>query len=96
MPPLTQFDLREKALELHVRTPEKIIYDGEAAAVSSVNEGGPFDVLPAHQNFITLIKEKLSIIDLQKQTHEVSVQSGVMKVRENIVDIFLGVEALHE
>jgi F-type H+-transporting ATPase subunit epsilon len=87
-------DLRTKPLILVVRTPEKTIYEGEAHAVSSVNERGPFDVLAAHQNFITLIREKLVITDTAGEKQEVPVQGGVMRVHENEITIFLGVEAL--
>jgi F0F1-type ATP synthase epsilon subunit len=89
-------DLRQKPLNLIVRTPEKTIYQGEAKAVSSVNERGPFDVLGAHQNFITLIKESLIIIDPQGEKQDVPIQDGVMRVHENEVTIFLGVTTLKE
>ncbi len=89
-------DLREKSLHLIVRTPEKTIYEGEAKAVSSVNEKGPFDVLSAHQNFITLIKDNLSIIDTAGEKQDIPVQGGVMRVHENEVTIFLGVGEFDE
>lgn len=89
-------DLRSQPLKLVVRTPEKTVYEGEARAISSVNERGPFDVLSAHQNFITLIREKLVIIDTAGEKQEVPVQGGVMRVHENEITIFLGVEALKE
>jgi F0F1-type ATP synthase epsilon subunit len=89
-------DLGHKPLKLTVRTPEKTIYDGEAKAVSSVNERGPFDVLGAHQNFITLIKDSLVIIDPQGERQDIPVQDGVMRVHENEVTIFLGVTTLKE
>lgn len=89
-------DLRTKPLVLIVRTPEKTMYEGEARSVSSVNERGPFDVLGAHQNFITLIREKLMIIDAAGEKQDVPVEGGVMRVHDNEVTIFLGVEALKE
>lgn len=89
-------DLREKSLHLIVRTPEKTVYEGEAKAVSSVNEKGPFDVLSAHQNFITLIKENLSIIDTSGEKQDIPVKGGVMRVHENEITIFLGVGEFDE
>jgi F0F1-type ATP synthase epsilon subunit len=89
-------DFQHKPLNLIVRTPEKTIYQGEAKAVSSVNERGPFDVLGAHQNFITLIKDSLSIVDTQGEKQDIPVQDGVMRVHENEVTVFLGVNALKE
>lgn len=92
--PQIAVDPRKTLLNLKVRTPEKVIYEGNARAVTSVNERGIFDVLPAHQNFITLISEKLSIVDAQGEKQDFSVQGGVMKVYENNVSIFLGLEAM--
>lgn len=89
-------DLRQKPLHLIVRTPEKTVYQGEAKAVSSVNEKGPFDVLGAHQNFITLIKDSLVILDTNGQKQDVPLQDGVMRVHENEVTVYVGVTTLKE
>lgn len=86
-------DITHALLKLKVRTPEKLIYEGEAKAVSSVNERGPFDVLSAHQNFITIIRERLVIYDNNGEKQDIPVQRGIMRVHENEVTIFLGVEA---
>ncbi len=86
--------LNTRMIQLLVRTPERVVFNGEAKAVSSVNERGPFDVLPAHQNFITLIREHLTIHGEAKDSQEIPVQGGVMKVNENSVQVFLGLEAL--
>lgn len=94
MPTQPTMNPRTTLLTLQVRTPEKVIYEGNARAVTSVNERGIFDVLPAHQNFITLIREKLSILDTQGEKQDFPVQGGVMKVYENSVSIFLGLEAM--
>lgn len=43
---------------LHVKviSPKETIFDGEALSVSSKNSIGPFDILPEHANFITVIE----------------------------------------
>ena len=93
---MTDPNLAQKLLKLKVSSPEKLLYEGEAKAVSSVNERGPFDVLSAHQNFITLIREKLVIYDKSGEKQDIPVQRGVMRVHENEVTIFLGVEAFEQ
>lgn len=93
MEPHNTSQLSDIPLKLKVRTPDKLVFEGEARAVSSVNERGPFDVLSAHQNFITIIRDKLVIIDLKGEKQDISVQRGVMRVRENEVTVFLGMEA---
>ena len=36
---------------------ESILFEGKVKALSSVNEMGPFDILPLHINFISVIKD---------------------------------------
>jgi F0F1-type ATP synthase epsilon subunit len=45
--------------QLHVRinSPEKIIWEGDAEWVSSENSQGPFDILPMHANFVSIIEK---------------------------------------
>jgi F0F1-type ATP synthase epsilon subunit len=87
-------NLKTALLQLHVRAPEKVIYEGEARAISSVNQDGPFDVLSAHENFITIIQDYLVIYDANNQKQETAVEKGVIRVRENNVEVYLGVETL--
>lgn len=85
--------INPKLLILHIRNHEKVIFEGEATSVSSINESGPFDILGLHENFICIIKDKLSYRQ-NKQNVEIKIDSGVMKVNRNKVYIYLGVEAL--
>lgn len=87
-------DLKKQLLNLHVRAPEKIIFEGESRAVSSVNQDGPFDILSSHENFITIIQDYLVIYDASNQKQEIPVEKGVIRVRDNIVEVYLGVETL--
>ena len=66
-------------------------YQGKAAAVSSENKVGKFDILPEHTNFITLIFNKLTIHTLDKKKLEYKFSRGVLEVSENQVRIFLGI-----
>lgn len=63
----------------------------KATSVSSENRLGPFDVLPGHINFISLIFKKISIQTEKKEKIEFSFERGVMIVKENKVKVFLGV-----
>lgn len=45
-------------LTISINSPEKLIWEGKAYAVSSENSQGPFDILPRHANFITIIENK--------------------------------------
>lgn len=78
-------------LKVSVLKFEISLYEGEAYAVSSLNERGPFDVLPAHTNFITLVNKHIVIHETETEKKEFEVDSGIMKVINNTVTIFLGI-----
>lgn len=45
-------------LSVRIDSPEKTIWEGKATSVSSVNSQGPFDILPQHASFITIVEKK--------------------------------------
>jgi F0F1-type ATP synthase epsilon subunit len=78
-------------LEVKVYSPFKVYYAGEAASVSAVNATGPFDILPKHHNFITL----LNPCDLTIRTTEgdkiFRITRGIMHVKKNNITVFLDI-----
>lgn len=78
-------------LKVNIKNRDKVVFEGEATAITSVNDKGTFDVLSQHVNFITLIKDTV-IVHKQDNT-EVSfpVTNGVLKVFENTVQVYLGI-----
>jgi F0F1-type ATP synthase epsilon subunit len=68
---------------------ESIIFDGQVNAISSYNDVGLFDVLPMHENFISLIKDKI-ILHSNNGNKEYKINGGVLKVKDDKVDIYLG------
>lgn len=65
-------------------------YEGKAAAVTSENQAGKFDILPQHVNFISLIKNKLIVHTLDKKEVEYAFTRGVLEVSNNKVSVYLG------
>jgi F0F1-type ATP synthase epsilon subunit len=45
-------------LTVIINSPDKVIWEGKAEFVSSVNSQGTFDILPMHSNFISIITDK--------------------------------------
>ena len=84
----------KKLLKVKVRDSENIIFEGEVDRVSSYNEVGRFDVYPLHANFISIIGRELALYNQSKVIKELKLEQAVMKVKEDIVHIFLGIEAL--
>lgn len=84
-------DPNQNQISVLVMHPEYTIYDGPALSVSSLNDKGPFDVLPLHSNFVSLIKEKVTINQLDKKKREIAIEKAIMKVYRNKVYIFVGI-----
>lgn len=82
---------RDLFLSVSVRDRSGILYEGRAEAVSSVNDKGPFDVLPLHENFISLIKQSLTISVSKEVRREIEIPAGVLTVKENKVEVYLGI-----
>lgn len=78
-------------LSVKVISSNKTFYDGRAAAVSGINKVGPFDVLPQHENFICLLKDKVVIHGLDGKKLEIPCENGLLEVSENLVRVFLGI-----
>ena len=76
-------------LTVVVRNREKVIYSGQAAAITSINDKGIFDVLPQHENFISLIKEKVIIHPTLKENEEIQIENGIARVYKDNVYIYV-------
>ena len=78
-------------LRVKVWSPFRVYFDAEAKSVTGENGTGPFDILPRHRNFITL----LSTCDLVLQTKDgevkIHISGGVMQVHKDVVTVFLEV-----
>lgn len=83
-------------LKVLLRNREETLYEGPARSVSSVNVLGPFDVLPGHTNFVSLIKSQV-IIRLRRlaeggEERRAEIEGpAVLLVYRNQVKIFLGI-----
>lgn len=81
------------ALEIFIRDPNRLLFEGLAQSVTSTNTKGVFDILPIHENFICIIKEKVTV-RTKDGPKDYPLQKGILKVEENVVHIFLGAESL--
>jgi len=78
---------------LHVKIliPEAIVWEGDASAVSSKNAEGPFDILPEHANFITLVAGTPVRVFSGETLHEYTFDKAVIFAHENTVSIFANI-----
>ena len=73
---------------------EAIVYKGKIKALTSVNEKGKFDILPLHSNFISIVKDYLILHEREGKDKEFKLKRGVLRVVNNEISIFLGLEGL--
>ncbi len=83
-----------KLIKVKVRDIERVLFEGDVDRISSFNEVGPFDIYPMHANFISIIRRGLTLYLNGKNIKELKVEQAVMKVKQDSVHIFLGMEAL--
>ncbi|PIS14639.1 hypothetical protein COT64_01570 [Candidatus Shapirobacteria bacterium CG09_land_8_20_14_0_10_39_12] len=81
----------KELLSLTVMTREKVLFEGEAKAVSSINEIGAFSVLPQHANFVSVVKDFLTVIKPNGETVTFQTKTGLLKIWENEARVFLDV-----
>jgi F0F1-type ATP synthase epsilon subunit len=79
------------SFSLVVRDREDIVYEGRVSSLTSVNNKGQFDVLPNHANFISIIIDRLIIRDEENKEHDIKIDNGILRIKNNNVQVFLGV-----
>ena len=83
-----------KPMKVVVRTTEDIVYEGEIERISSFNEVGRFDIYPMHANFISILRQEIVLYHNKQKVKELKIEQAVMKVKGDVIHIFLGIEAL--
>lgn len=79
-------------MHVKVYAPFKVYFDGLAVSISAVNATGPFDILPGHHNFMTLIDTGEVIVRTDGDKEEsFKIARGVMHVKADDVVVFLDV-----
>ncbi len=87
----TTVEVPDGKMYVKVYAPFKTYYDGAADSISAVNDTGPFDILPKHHNFMTLLNPGTIIVRNDDEHKEVPIDRGVMHVKADKVIVFLDV-----
>jgi hypothetical protein len=82
---------------MHVRVaaPFREYYNGPAFSISAVNNTGPFDILPKHHNFISLLNACdiviRGLVKQEQKTIKIAISGGIMHVKADEIIVFLDV-----
>jgi F0F1-type ATP synthase epsilon subunit len=82
-----------KSTDMHIKvySPFHVYFDDRANSISALNDTGPFDILPGHSNFMTLVSAcELNIIT-SKGEEKIKIARAVMHVKADEVRVFLDV-----
>ncbi len=91
--PAPAADPKHPTMHVKVYSPFKVYYDETAFSISAENDTGPFDILPRHHNFMTLLNPcELNIHTTRGDEHvRIRIARGVMHVKADAVVVFLDV-----
>lgn len=81
-------------LRLRIKSAERELYSGKAVSISSTNSSGKFDILPNHQNFISLVFKSISFKEAGGKSHTLEIEHGLLKCNDNSVEIFVGLDKI--
>jgi len=79
------------SMEVKVYSPFKSYFEGTAFIVSAENLTGPFDILPRHHNFISLLSPCELVIRDPKGEQKIEISGGIMHVKADKLIVFLDV-----
>lgn len=79
----------QEKLSVKVFSPFHVYYEGEAYSVSAVNKTGPFDVLPGHANFFSLLFPGEFRVDTCEEKISFNIKQSIMLVAHNQVTVFV-------
>lgn len=79
-------------MRVKIYAPFKTYYDDVASSISAENETGPFDILPHHKNFMTLLSPGDIIVRVDgKEDFKVNITRAVLHVKADEAKVFLDV-----
>ena len=78
-----------KPLSVTILNSESLVATQMATSVTSYNHLGIFDILPRHENFISIIQKQIIIHGVDGKDTAYDINKGVLKVSDDKVDIYL-------
>ncbi len=80
-----------KTLNVKVASPYQVYFDQPALSISGNNLTGPFDILPGHHNFISLLDRGELVIRTINDEQKIKINGGVMHVKADMATVFLDI-----
>lgn len=82
----------DNLLQVKITSPQEVMYEGKARAVSSQNSKGRFDILPQHANFVSILENQpIEIVKEDGQKVSFKLDQAIIHHANNIVSIFANI-----
>ncbi len=80
-------------LTITARAPFHVYFEGEAISLTGYNSVGPFDILPGHADFFSILEPCEISIDQGngKEPTVFEIQNGIITVRDDHVMLFANI-----
>lgn len=90
-PPLDKTPNTLPLMHIKVYSPFQTYLDEDGYSISAENDTGPFDILPHHHNFMTLLKACELLVRTPTTLRKIRISSGLMHVKADRVIVFLDI-----
>ncbi|CAN5130427.1 hypothetical protein BH09PAT3_BH09PAT3_6780 [soil metagenome] len=78
-------------MALKIYSPFRVYVDEDAFSISAANATGPFDILPHHHNFVSLLNGCELHVIAPTGEKRIRISGGLMHVQADKVKVFLDV-----
>jgi F0F1-type ATP synthase epsilon subunit len=89
--PLDKTPNKMPQMHIKVYSPFKTYFDDDGYSISGENETGPFDILPHHHNFMTLLRSCELVVRTPTDQRKIRISGGLMHVKADRVIVFLDI-----
>lgn len=84
-------DSSRLTMHIKVYSPFVLYFDDIGYSITGKNATGPFDILPKHHNFMTLLTPCDLVIRSSRGEQKFRISGGLMHVRDDKVIVFLDI-----
>ena len=80
------------SMQVRIASPFRDYFDGQAFSISAENKTGPFDILPSHHNFISLLKDcEVVVRTTSGEERKILIAGGLIHVKADRTIVFLDI-----
>lgn len=88
-------DTKNESIHVKILSPSQVIFEGDLKSVSSINSTGPFDILPEHANFITIVENQPIVLrDQAGRSQTFNFPLSVLYTTNNNVHIYTKIQEI--